>query len=138
MANDVWLESKISVHKWDHSMNCFFDLMVYAQCRLNVEEMRLFYCLAYFIWGQRNLMVHEGRGFNPVAVVHRTQCLLADYQNAWHGVVGEVSRERQVPREEMTEKDLNQNTARKCARFTSCWHKETGDRKRRHNKELCN
>uniref|UniRef100_A0A2N9EDK8 Reverse transcriptase zinc-binding domain-containing protein n=1 Tax=Fagus sylvatica TaxID=28930 RepID=A0A2N9EDK8_FAGSY len=101
VANDVWLESKLSVHKWDRFVNCFFDLMVYARCRLNVEEMRLFCCLAYFIWGQRNLMVHEGRGVNPVAVVHRARRMLADYQKAWHGLVGEVSRERQVLREEI-------------------------------------
>ena len=37
----------------------------------------MFACVAYFIWGQRNKLVHEKVSPNPTAVVRRAQLLLS-------------------------------------------------------------
>ena len=84
-ANDVWLESNLLVHKWDCSLHCFFDLMVYSRHHFNLEELKLFCRIAYSLWGQRNSLVHEGKVLNPIAVVYRARYLLFDYNNAFRG-----------------------------------------------------
>ena len=82
-ANDVWLESNLLVHKWDRSLHCFFDLMVYSRNHLGIEDLKFFCCIAYFIWGQRNSWVHEGKVLNPVAVVSHVRRLLTNNNNAY-------------------------------------------------------
>ena len=51
-----------------------------ARGRLGDEETELFSCLAYFIWDQRNKLVHEGSTPNPVGVVHRARALLQSFK----------------------------------------------------------
>uniref|UniRef100_A0A2N9H4H5 Reverse transcriptase zinc-binding domain-containing protein n=1 Tax=Fagus sylvatica TaxID=28930 RepID=A0A2N9H4H5_FAGSY len=92
VANDVWLQLKLPVQKWDRSLHCFFDLMVYSHNHVGIEDLKFFCCIAYFIWGQRNSWVHEGKVLNPVAVVSHAQRLLTDYNNAYQGLGGVVSR----------------------------------------------
>jgi hypothetical protein len=50
VANDIWLQSRLTVHKWDPVVN-FFDLMELVCSRLERNEVELFCCIAYFIWG---------------------------------------------------------------------------------------
>ena len=54
-----------------------------VQDRLFVEEAEIFSCVAYFIWRQRNSMIHEGSGSNPIAVVQRAKDLLQGYKEAF-------------------------------------------------------
>jgi hypothetical protein len=67
VANDVWLESKLKLQKWDRSVNNFYDLILCVRLKLSLDEIELFSCVAYFIWSQRNKMVHEGIALDPVA-----------------------------------------------------------------------
>ncbi len=69
----------------------FFDLMELVRFRLERNEVELFYCIACFIWRQRNKWIHEGHGLNPVAVMQRALALLKDY------VAGNGRRECAVP-----------------------------------------
>ena len=48
-ANDVWIQSQLPVHKWDRSLHCFFNLMVYSWDHLGLDDLKFFYCIAYFI-----------------------------------------------------------------------------------------
>jgi hypothetical protein len=43
--------------------------------RLLHEETDLFVCVASFIWGQRNKVMHEGTIPNPMAVVKQAKLL---------------------------------------------------------------
>jgi hypothetical protein len=79
-ANDVWLESNLRLHKWDRCVDNFCNLLMLAQGRLGDEEIELFSCLAYFIWDQRNKLVHEGSAPNPVGVVRRARSLLQSFK----------------------------------------------------------
>ena len=51
-ANDVWLETGLKLQKWDRFIPSFFDLMMFLPTRLSQEEVNMFACVAYFIWGQ--------------------------------------------------------------------------------------
>ena len=82
VANDVWVESQLRLHKWDHYISSFFDLMVVVQSRLSLEEVEFFSCVAYFLWRQRNAWVHERMACNPMAVVQRAVVLLRDYKSS--------------------------------------------------------
>uniref|UniRef100_A0A2N9GZ45 Reverse transcriptase zinc-binding domain-containing protein n=1 Tax=Fagus sylvatica TaxID=28930 RepID=A0A2N9GZ45_FAGSY len=75
MANDVWLQSGLSLHKWDRSIYSFFDLLVCAQKRLKLGDLQLFCCMDFFIWEQRNWVIHERGSYNPIAVVDRARNL---------------------------------------------------------------
>ena len=110
VANDIWLQSRLTVHKWDPVVN-FFDLMELVRSRLERNEVELFCCIAYFIWGQRNKWIHEGHWLNPIAVMQRASALLKDYAAAngrrecavpeeTVGDVGEVVGRRWYPPEE--------------------------------------
>jgi hypothetical protein len=82
VANDVWVESQLPLHKWDRYISSFFDLMVVVQSRLTLEEVEFFSCVAYFLWRQRNAWVHERMACNPMAVVQRAVVLLRDYKSS--------------------------------------------------------
>ena len=82
MANDVWVASQIRVLKWDRSVQSFCNLLMMARSRLNVEEFEAFGCLAYFIWHQRNKLVHEGCLPNANAVVERVSHLHHSFRDA--------------------------------------------------------
>ena len=79
-ANDVWLESHLKLHKWDRCIHNFCDLLMLVRERLEMEEVELFACLAYFIWDQRNKVIHEGAAPNPVGVVGRARSLLQSFK----------------------------------------------------------
>ena len=79
-ANDVWLQSGLMLHKWDRFINSFFDLIVYAQTRLSLEDFQFFCCIVFFIWEQRNRVVHEKGLYSPIAVVERALNLHLGYQ----------------------------------------------------------
>ncbi len=74
-ANDVWLQSGLSLHKWDRSIYSFFDLLVCAQKRFKLGDLQLFCCMDFFIWEQRNWVIHERGSYNPIAVVDRARNL---------------------------------------------------------------
>ena len=60
--------------------------MVYSCKHLGIEDLKFFFfffCIAYFIWGQRNSWVHEGKVLNPVAVVSHVRRLLTNNNNAY-------------------------------------------------------
>uniref|UniRef100_A0A2N9F9E6 Reverse transcriptase zinc-binding domain-containing protein n=1 Tax=Fagus sylvatica TaxID=28930 RepID=A0A2N9F9E6_FAGSY len=82
LANDVWLESGLNLQKWDRSIPHFFDLMEAVRRRLSPEDIGLFSCLAYFIWGQRNKVVHEKLVGNPIVVVKQAKNLLKGYKES--------------------------------------------------------
>ena len=69
VANDVWVESGLKLQKWDRFILNFCNLMETVWNRFSHEDVKLFSCVAYFIWRQRNSMVHEGNACNPTAVV---------------------------------------------------------------------
>ena len=68
-ANDVWLQSGLSVQKWGRLIHSFFDLMELLQTRLSLDDALFFCCQAYFIWEQRNKVVFESWVHNPIMVV---------------------------------------------------------------------
>ncbi len=78
--NDVWLQSGLMLYKWDRFINSFFDLIVYAQARLSLEEFQFFCCIVFFIWEQRNRVVHEKGSYIPIAVVEWALNLHLGYQ----------------------------------------------------------
>lgn len=78
-ANDVWLQSGLSVQKWDRLIHSFFDLMELLQTRLSLDDALFFCCQAYFIWEQRNKVVFESWVHNPIMVVLRAKNLFMDY-----------------------------------------------------------
>ena len=80
-ANDVWLQSNLSLQKWDRSIYCFFDLITCAQAKLKMEDFQLFCCIAFFIWEQRNWVVHEKGTHNPIAAVERARNLHHGYHS---------------------------------------------------------
>jgi hypothetical protein len=78
VANDVWAESKLKVLKWDRCVYSFCDLINNAQSRLDPEDMELFCCVAYFVWMQRNRLVHDACSCNPKDVMQRAAKLICD------------------------------------------------------------
>ena len=50
--------------------------------RLLHKETDLFACVAYFIWGQRNKVMHEGTVPNPMAVVKQAKLLYSGYKES--------------------------------------------------------
>ena len=82
VANDVWAESKLKVLKRSRFEHTFCALIFTARSRLGSGDLELFCCLAYFIWLQRNRLVHEECCCNPKAVVQRAVKLALDYRAA--------------------------------------------------------
>ena len=79
VANDVWAESKLKVLKWGHFDHSFCDLLNTTRSRLGVEDLELFCCVVYFIWLQRNHMVHDESCSNPIEVMQPAAKLAIDY-----------------------------------------------------------
>uniref|UniRef100_A0A2N9F3G0 RNase H type-1 domain-containing protein n=1 Tax=Fagus sylvatica TaxID=28930 RepID=A0A2N9F3G0_FAGSY len=82
VANDVWAESKLKVLKWDRCVYSFCELINNAQSRLDPEDMELFCCVTYFIWMQRNRLVHDACSCNPKDVMQRAAKLICDFREA--------------------------------------------------------
>ena len=57
-----------------------------------LKNLSFFSCIAYFLWGQSNKVIHEGIVSNPIVVVQQASKLLNDYRDALviRGIYGQV------------------------------------------------
>ena len=82
VAQGVWAESLVKLQKCTHGQGDVLQLFVDLLKRLSIEEFELFLVLAWFIWNQRNSVIHRGKLKDPRQVLRRAEDFLAEYHQA--------------------------------------------------------
>ena len=68
---DIWSGSIRKLHKSRHGQLDMKQLMVDLLEQLTLDEMDLFWAQAWFIWNQRNCVVHGGKLKDPSSLNKR-------------------------------------------------------------------
>ena len=79
---DIWYGSIRKLQKTRHGQQDMKQLMVDLLEQLMSDEMDLFWAQAWFIWNQRNCVVHGGRMKDPSSLNKRAEEYVAEFKQA--------------------------------------------------------
>ena len=81
-AQDVWVGSITSLHKWSTSCHDFRGLFVALMDRLQKVELEIFLVQAWLTWNQRNTVIHGGQLRELGWLNKRAEEFLEEYRKA--------------------------------------------------------
>lgn len=82
VAQGIWVGSLVKLQKCTQGQGDVLQLFADLLKRLFTDEFELFLVLAWFIWNQRNLVIHGGKLKDPRQVLTRVEDFLAEYHQA--------------------------------------------------------
>ena len=80
VANDVWTSWSKQVQKIDREQGDFIIFFSIMADKPNIDDLAGFLVIAWNIWIQRNLIIHDGKFQNLKHIVESSMRLLLDYQ----------------------------------------------------------
>lgn len=82
VARDIWASSVVKLQKFVVGQQDVIQLFEELLVRLEVEELELFLVQAWFIWNQRNLVLHRGVLQAPKLLNKRAEDFLTEFHQA--------------------------------------------------------
>ena len=72
----LWSENPLSIHGIKKS---FLDSIIYILSYATLQDLELFFSIAWVIWFNRNRLVHEGNGLPSIQVWHLAKSSIDDF-----------------------------------------------------------
>ncbi|KAL0009952.1 hypothetical protein SO802_005060 [Lithocarpus litseifolius] len=96
VAQGIWAGSLVKLQKCTQGQGDVLQLFDDLLKRLSTEEFELFLVLAWFIWNQRNLVIHGGKLKDPRQVLKRAEDFLDEYHQAQEQMLLMLSAQQQI------------------------------------------
>jgi hypothetical protein len=98
-ANDVWLSSNLRVHKMSKYQGDLIKLVLSLFDKVGEKDCGLVVFIMWYIWFNRNRVVHENKMWDPNAVVAKAESHLEEFIKASsRGEMGDVRIGNESPR----------------------------------------
>ncbi|XP_075662919.1 uncharacterized protein LOC142632381 [Castanea sativa] len=79
-AKDVWLGSLLKLQKCSHGQADIIELIEYLLNLISMQKLEFFFVQAWFIWNQRNNLLHGGKLRDPNWLSKRAVKYLEEYR----------------------------------------------------------